>query len=423
MRSMEKNHWIPRKLNELGFVGRGKSKHRPRNDPILYNGPYPFIQTADIMASELYITKYSQRYSEKGLAQSKLWNENTLCMTIAGENTAETAILSFKACFPDSIVGFVADPNKADVRFVKYYLDTIKRQLKNVSKGATQDNLSLDKLLTFDILTPPPSTQRKIAAILSAYDDLVENNTRRIAILEEMAQSLYREWFVHFRFPGHEKKRLVESPLGMIPEGWEVKAFSEVAEFVNGFAFEPHHWGKSGTPIIKIAELKNGVTAKTPFYDGSDIPIKYHIHNGDVLFSWSADLDVYIWSGGQAFLNQHLFNVIPHQCSIKIFLFYSLKDHIWEFRNKSQGTTMKHIKRSALDEVKLAIPTPEQLSMFEDYSNPIILAILNLRGKNTNLRQTRNLLLPKLISGEVDVEELDISIEGEQNDNALSPLI
>jgi type I restriction enzyme S subunit len=78
MRSMEKNHWIPRKLNELGFVGRGKSKHRPRNDPILYNGPYPFIQTADIMASELYITKYSQRYSEKGLAQSKLWDENTL---------------------------------------------------------------------------------------------------------------------------------------------------------------------------------------------------------------------------------------------------------------------------------------------------------------------------------------------------------
>jgi type I restriction enzyme S subunit len=154
------------------------------------------------------------------LAQSKLWDENTLCMTIAGEHTAETAILSFKACFPDSIVGFVADPSKADVRFVKYYLDTMKQQLKSVSKGATQDNLSLDKLLSFDILTPPVTTQHKIAAILSAYDDLIENNTRRIAILEEMAQSLYREWFVHFHFPGHEKKRMVESELGLIPEGW-----------------------------------------------------------------------------------------------------------------------------------------------------------------------------------------------------------
>src|SRR5260370_33486252 len=229
MNQINRNSWIPRKLNELGFVGRGRSRNRPRNDPTLYGGPYPFIQTADIMASELRITKYSQTYSEKGLAQSRLWDENTLCMTIAGENTAETAILSFRACFPDSIAGFISDPDKVDVRFIKYYLDTIKHQLKNISTGATQDNLSLDKLLSFDILTPLLDTQHKIAAILSAYDDLIENNTRRIAILEEMAQSLYREWFVHFRFPGHEKKRLVESTLGLIPEGWGGVKLGDIA--------------------------------------------------------------------------------------------------------------------------------------------------------------------------------------------------
>src|SRR6266852_2015711 len=230
MNQINRNSWIPRKLNELGFVGRGRSRNRPRNDPTLYGGPYPFIQTADIIASEIRITKYSKTYSEKGLAQKRLLDENKLCMTIAGENTAETAILSFRACFPDSIVGFIADPDKVDVRFIKYYLDTIKHQLKNISKGATQDNLSLDKLLSFVILTPLLDTQRKIAVILSAYDDLIENNTRRIAILEEMAQSLYREWFVHFRFPGHEKKRLVESALGIIPEGWEMVRLGDIAE-------------------------------------------------------------------------------------------------------------------------------------------------------------------------------------------------
>ena len=235
MKQILRNNWVPKKLYELGFVGRGKSRHRPRNDLTLYGGPYPFIQTADIMASVLHITKYSQTYSEKGLAQSKLWNENTLCMTIAGENTAETAILSFKACFPDSIVGFIAYPDKANVYFVKYYLDTIKQQLKNVSRGATQDNLSLDKLFSFDILTPSLSTQRKIAAILSAYDDLIENNTRRITILEEMAQALYREWFVHFRFPGHEKNGMVESALGMIPEGWEVVKLGDALTLQRGF--------------------------------------------------------------------------------------------------------------------------------------------------------------------------------------------
>ena len=94
--------------------------------------------------------------------------------------------------------------------------------MQNVSRGTTQDNLSLDKLLSFEIFTPSLPIQRKIAAILSAYDDLIENNTRRIALLEAMAQALYREWFVHFRFPGHQSVPMVDSPLGPIPQGWQV---------------------------------------------------------------------------------------------------------------------------------------------------------------------------------------------------------
>ena len=99
--------------------------------------------------------------------------------------------------------------------------------MQNVSKGTTQDNLSLDKLLSFQILTPPLDSQKKIASILSAYDDLIENNLKRIKILEEMAQMIYREWFVNFRFPGHEKVKMVKSELGMIPEGWEVKKLGD----------------------------------------------------------------------------------------------------------------------------------------------------------------------------------------------------
>ena len=163
-----------------------------------------------------------------------MWNPGTLCITIAA-NIAETAILAIKGCFPDSVVGFIPDESKCDVRFVKYYIDTIKLRMQNISKGTTQDNLSLDKLLTFDFLTPPLHGQRKIAGVLSAYDDLIENNQRRIAILEEMARNLYREWFVKFRFPIYRADGTVErlhdpkrdpmhaSPLGPIPHGWEVK--------------------------------------------------------------------------------------------------------------------------------------------------------------------------------------------------------
>ena len=160
--------WTHRRLNELGFVGRGKSRHRPRSASELYGGPYPFVQTADIMNSEFYITTYSQTYSESGLAQSKLWEPNTLCITNAGANTGESAILKFRACFPDSVIAFIADESKSDVRFVKYYLDTITQEIRAITRGATQENHSVDKLLTFDILTPPVFTQRKIASILSA---------------------------------------------------------------------------------------------------------------------------------------------------------------------------------------------------------------------------------------------------------------
>src|SRR5206468_12006867 len=138
------------------------------------------------------------------LEQSKLWKPGTLCITIAA-NIADSAILGIEGCFPDSVVGFIADSDKADVRFIKYSVDTLKVRMQNISRGATQDNLSLDKLLTFDFRVPPLRVQRWIAGILSAYDELIENNQRRIEILETMARALYREWFVEFRFPGHEK--------------------------------------------------------------------------------------------------------------------------------------------------------------------------------------------------------------------------
>ena len=127
------------------------------------------------MAADPYITTYSQTYSQFGLQQSKMWPPDTLCMTIAGANTAKTAILKIWACFPDSVVGFIPDKTKADLYFVKYSLDLMRHRFLSVSRGATQDNLSLDKLLSFPILAPDADEQRRVGAILSAYDDLIEN--------------------------------------------------------------------------------------------------------------------------------------------------------------------------------------------------------------------------------------------------------
>lgn len=219
--------WETKKLNEIGFVGRGKSRHRPRDAKHLYGGPYPFVQTADVKHSSLYLSSYSQTYSEAGLAQSKLWDSGTMCITIAA-NIADTAILTIDACFPDSIIGFNADDKKCDVKFIKYQFDTLQKQYQQFSQGAAQDNLSLEKLLTLPIALPPLPIQRKIAAILSAYDDLIANNNRRITLLDRTTRLLYEEWFMRLQFPGHEQTKVVDG----VPAGWEKCTVKDVCQSI-----------------------------------------------------------------------------------------------------------------------------------------------------------------------------------------------
>jgi len=158
-----------------------------------------------------------------------LWKAGTLCITIAA-NIAETAILGIDACFPDSIVGFTPYEGISDVRYVKYYFDIYKKQMQAMSLGATQDNFSVDKMLKVKFILPDYTTQNCIADILSTYDDAIENNTRRIALLEKVARELYSEWFVRMRFPGYKSITFVNG----LPKGWEVVPFGSLADIIDG---------------------------------------------------------------------------------------------------------------------------------------------------------------------------------------------
>ncbi|MCF8244782.1 MAG: restriction endonuclease subunit S [Saprospiraceae bacterium] len=391
--------WEEKQLDELGYISRGKSRHRPRNDERLYGGIYPLIQTGEIQNANFYINEYSKTYNDFGLSQSKLWEAGTLCISIVGANTAATAILGFDACFPDSVIGFIGKEGKSDTKFVKYFLDTKRIELHRISQGTARENLSMEKLLTMKMPAPPYKTQQKIASILSAYDDGIENNLKRIRLLEEAAQHLYREWFVKFRFPGWKEVKVVDG----LPEGWKKVPFSAVAEFINGFAFKPHHHSKDGLPIIKIKELKAGIGNDTPRYQGSDVPEKYKFGDNSILFSWSADLDVYWWASGEALLNQHLFLVHPLKGTNKFHFYYALKNSMEDFRNRTTGATMKHIKRTELDAVFYTKPTKEISELFAEVAKPILSQVLNFTKQNQRLKAGRDLLLPRLMGGVLEV--------------------
>jgi type I restriction enzyme S subunit len=394
-------------LDELGELGRGKSKHRPRNDPALFGGNYPFVQTGDVRAANLHLTGFTDTYSDLGLAQSKLWQKGTLLITIAA-NIAETAILEFDACFPDSIVGFVPDESKVNAYFIKYYIDYIKLEIQQISQGTTQDNLSLDKLRTFKLKVPEKLIVDEITSQLLSYDNLIENNNRRIAILEDMAQSLYREWFVKFRFPDHENVKFKESPLGQIPEGWEVKKLFEVAKI------NPESITKKNAPdyirYVDIKSVSSGTIKGIKLMDFDNAPSRARrkVKHGDV-----------IWATVRPNRKQYSFMAKPLENTVvstgfavlraeKVsseYLYYSVTtdDFTTYLVNHATGSAYPAVNSSVFDGADILIPRKNLLDQFDALVTNSISESETLKLKNINLKKQRDMMLPKLISGAIKI--------------------
>ncbi|CUA82413.1 Restriction endonuclease S subunit [Gulbenkiania indica] len=399
------------KLKELplAIIDGDRSSKYPKREEFQSEGVV-FLNSTNIFDGRLDLSDANYITEEKYLSIKKGRVEpGDIVMTTRGSIGKVARIpKGFRGLINAQMLLIRADEKMFSGAFLFHWLrsEIGQTKLRNFSSGAAQPQIPIRDLQEIEVPIPSLIAQHRIASILSAYDDLIENNTRRIAILEEMARRIYEEWFVRFRFPGHEQVKMVESELGLIPEGWRLRAFDEVASFVNGYAFKPDDWGTSGLPIIKIKELKSGIQSDTPRYSNS-LQEKYHVRNGALLFSWSADLDVYIWAGGEGWLNQHLFIVKALHDSIPAsWLFHALKASMPNFRSRSNGATMKHIKRSALSEVKVLLSTESLMNEFSITVQPMHDLVISLTQKNRNLRATRDLLLPKLISGELDVSTL-----------------
>lgn len=381
------SEWEEFKLEDLGSLQRGRSRHRPRYAFHLYGGKYPFIQTGEIRSARKYIREYEQTYNDAGLEQSKLWPKNTLCITIAA-NIAELAILSFDACFPDSVLGFVPDGKKTDLDFIYYTLTHFQRELKHIGEGSVQDNINLG---TFqDVVFPIPNLteQKAIASVLSSLDDKIDLLHRQNKTLEAMAETLFRQWFV-------EKAQ----------EDWEEKPLSHISDFLNGLACQkfPAINNLEKLPVLKIKELSSGISELSDWAT-SKVKPEYIVKHGDVIFAWSASLMVKIWDGEDCVLNQHLFKVTSSTFPKWFYLMWC-KHHLAEFISisSSHATTMGHIKRGDLDTAMVSIPPMVVLDEMSEQMMPILnKQIANTRQIRT-LEKLRDTLLPKLMSGEVRV--------------------
>ncbi len=308
---------------------------------------------------------------------------------------------------------YVRDFKDNDPLFLSYFLRTLNLEHQNTAGAVPGLNRNALHLLPVSI--PPLPTQRKIAAILSTYDDLIENNTRRIAILEEMAQSLYREWFVHFRFPGHEKKRMVESVLGVIPEGWEVVKSSNAME-IDPLTKVPKEGKKpfvsmaglsTISMLIEAIEMRTG-NSGSKFKNGDTLfaRITPCLENGKIGFVQFLPSDQAVAFGSTEFI------VLRSKTSCPEYVYLMARSN--EFRDNaiksmSGATGRQRVQIACFDKFLIAHPDSKTLYAFGELVRPLFRNIYVLAQQNNNLRQTRDLLLPKLISGEVDVEGLKIA--------------
>lgn len=381
------SEWKKVTLDQMGIISRGRSKHRPRNDARLFGGSYPFIQTGDIGSAGLYVTEYSQTYNEEGLAQSKLWEKDTLCITIAA-NIADTALLAFPACFPDSIMGFTPHKNIANVKFVKYCFDVLQKDCQQISQGTAQDNLSWKKLSTILFPCPPIEIQNKIATILSRYDSLIENYQKQIKLLEESAQRLYKEWFIDLRFPGHENTKIVVG----LPEGWEKKKVGDLLSKIQRTKqVSANNYQISGLyPVID--QSRNYIAGYT---DESEcvlnVTIPYIVF-GDhtrvlkyVPFSFAKGAD-----GTQLIMSNDL-ERMPQS------LFYNSLIEI-DLSNYSYARHFKYLK-----EESILVPPKDIAQRYDKVVSQYCQSIQKSRDQIRHLIEARDRLLPKLMSGEIEI--------------------
>jgi type I restriction enzyme S subunit len=366
----------------------------------------PFFQTGDVKASVLHMRRPQQWYSELGVAQSRVWEPGITCITIAA-NIADTAVLATPGCFPDSVLGFTPSGQPIDAYFVKYLLDAHRERLGNAARGTTQDNLSLEKLLSFRFPIPGAGERSAIARTLRSIDELIENNRRRVEVLEEVARAMYREWFVRFRYPGHEEVPLVGSALGPIPNGWTVSSLKNVAHITMGQSPKSEFYNDEGTGKA----FHQGVTDF-----GSHFPVTRKWCSaggrsaaaGDILLSVRAPVGRINIADRDITIGRGLAALHAKDGRQGLLLGRLREAFAKEDSMGNDGAIFKSLGKAELAAVPMVIAPGEVADAANAVLADNLRTIRALSESCQRLASLRDLLLPKLVTGQIDVSALNL---------------
>ncbi|MFR3418971.1 MAG: restriction endonuclease subunit S [Eubacterium sp.] len=364
--------WETKKLSELGVFARGKSKHRPRNDERLFEGGgYPLVQTGEIKDANLYIRHHEQEYGDFGLKQSKLWNTGTLCITIAA-NIAETAILAYPMCFPDSIVGFSANHEKSSEKFMYYIFEYIKKSIQNAATGSIQDNINIDYLTSLISRVPSKKYQDEMVMLLSAIDEKILLNSEINDNLSAMAYDIYMHNFFSKKPNAKLKDILTEAEKSAIQVGEAKTSNGEYPFFT------------SGATILKWNE---------PFVDGRNC-----------FLNTGGNADVKFYVGKAAYSTDTWSISAKSEMSDYLYLMlFSIKPELDQ--KFFQGTGLKHLQKPLLKDRPIYVPEKLELEAFNRQVMPMFDIISENTRENQQLTSLRDWLLPMLMNGQATISD------------------
>lgn len=301
-----------------------------------------------------------------------------------------------EVCLGQRTVLIRPNAEKVSPLFLNYYLNAPKQRhaLLSNSNGATVSHVNMPIIRNLVIELPDRKTQDRIAGVLSAYDELVENNRRQIKLLEEAVQRLYKEWFIDLKFPGHETTPIVDG----LPEGWRRAKLVDVADVQYGFAFKANQFNSdcNGLPIIRI---RNIVDSFSRDYTTEKADDKYLVYDGDTVVGMDGDFYINTWTGGMAYLVQRSCRIKARDDGLDAYLRWAIVAPIRAFQNGIVGATVAHLGKRHIDSIEVLIPSYGAAGLFSDMRNQIV----NLKKQIAEAREARDRLLPKLMSGEIEV--------------------
>ena len=404
-------------------------ENRPRRDEFGH-GEYSFIRAADMDGGRVLFGS-AQRISQQAVARIRKGIGRGGDVIFSHKGTVgKLALVPLDAppfvCSPQTTFWRTLDEERLDRRYLYFYMHSNTFTDQWMARSNETDMAAYVSLTTqrqFNVALPEIDEQRAIADVLGALDDKIEQNRRTARALEQLARGIFRAWFVDFEpvkakaagatsFPSMAQAifdalptGFVDSKIGPLPEGWELKPLARIATFLNGLALQKYTPRGDGTdlPVIKISQLRKG-SIQGAAWANSDVAEKYVIGDRDLLFSWSGTLEVKFWFGGKGALNQHLFKVTSSHFR-SWFCFLWVRQHLPWFRAIAAGkaTTMGHIKRGHLQETLVVVPPSDVLHEANEVIGPIFDLFGQLMIESRKLAATRDVLLPKLLSGEVRV--------------------